>query len=100
LHNYILKLDQNGRFVLSGDINLSTASAIKSDGISQFKNYNSIELELRNVDNFDSSLITILLAWQRHLIRKNIVFAISISQQSISMLLNSYKVQDLFSYFD
>jgi ABC-type transporter Mla MlaB component len=100
LFNYTLKLDCDDRFLLSGDVNLATAAALKREGELLFKNCDSVKLQLRDVENFDSSLIAVLLAWQRYLIRNNIVFAISISQQNLGMLLNSYKVQDLFSYFD
>ncbi len=97
---YKLDKGQDNVFTLSGRIVFSTAMSIDKHGRKIFMSCDSVKVILDDVQSFDSSIIAVLLSWQRFLIRNNINFAISVTQSNILMLIKSYNIQNLFTYFD
>ena len=59
-----------------------------------------MKLTVRDVTSFDSSIVALLLSWQRFLIKSDINFLLAIDQHNIELLLKSYNVAELFAYFD
>ena len=100
MKKYSLYKDSLTQYHLSGVVNFFSAADIVSSGYQLFTCTQQVVLSLRNIDGFDSSIVSVLLSWQRFCNKNNIKFAISCADDKLAKLLQSYHVKDLFDYFD
>ena len=100
MSNYKIINTGEDSFTLSGEVNLSYVKHIEQEGKQLFSSCSNVKLTVRDVTSFDSSIVALLLSWQRFLIKSDINFLLAIDQHNIELLLKSYNVAELFAYFD
>ncbi|MEE3003361.1 MAG: hypothetical protein VX335_03320 [Pseudomonadota bacterium] len=79
---------------------MNSVKYIEQEGKKLFLSCSNVRLTIGDVTNFDSSIVALLLSWQRLLIKGDINFLLAIEQHNIELLLKSYNVAELFTYFD
>ena len=97
---YSIVEKEAGSIVLSGTVCLTNADKVESDLLAILQKSKSMKLYIYDLNDFDSSLVSLLLSLQRNAVKNNVDLCLMLKQHSIEMLLKSYNTYELFTYLN
>lgn len=97
---YSIVEKEGGYINLSGVVCLSNADKVEHELLTILHNAKCIKLRISDLNDFDSSLVALLLSLQRNAVKNNIDLYLSLQQHSVEMLLKSYNTYELFTYLN
>ena len=91
---------QNNIIQLKGTVTFYEAVRVMKAGIMIFKNKRTVCLDVVGIVNFDSSILSVLLAWRRFCFKNKIHLQINGKKTNIFLLIESCGLEKLFVFFD
>ncbi len=89
-----------GHIELSGVVCITNADKVESELLAILQKSKSTKLFISDLNDFDSSLVALLLSLQRNAVKNNINLYLMLKQHNIEMLLKSYNTYELFTYLN
>lgn len=89
-----------GHIELSGVVCITNTDKVESELLAILQKSNSTKLFISDLNDFDSSLVALLLSLQRNAVKNNINLYLMLKQHNIEMLLKSYNAYELFTYLN
>jgi phospholipid transport system transporter-binding protein len=86
---------EGGKISVEGSITIDNVVAITQHGVTLFEE-NSLDIDLANVAEVDSSIVSMLLEWLREAKRKNIRLRFINIPESVTSLMQLYGVSEYF----